>query len=297
MKKTLLSAPLVVLVLAVFVLGDSYFSQNSQIISLQTENLTLQVDKGNLQNENANLQTQLTNLNQTLSSTQNSLTSANATLQSYIGNYSKMRTSILQRSPGTTETEQYVTPNAPAVIQLVSSVAGSYSDDNNERWSDYLRLLNWVHSNIKYSSDTSIPILPATPSGSIYWKAEYWKYPYETIEDKTGDCEDQALLLVSLLSCYAPFGFYAIEISDGLSGHVAVAIPVQGGNLTILDPVSGYYTSMYGYIYSKPASQAITEYLNTWKTEMPNAKVNFVFNDTLYKEFSSTTDFINWVIS
>ena len=50
-------------------------------------------------------------------------------------------------------------------------------------WKRVFRLKEWVKRNIK-----------AKPE-----KGEFWKFPFETLRDKEGDCEDLAILLANLL--------------------------------------------------------------------------------------------------
>ena len=50
-------------------------------------------------------------------------------------------------------------------------------------WKRVFKLKEWVKQNIK-----------AKPE-----KGEFWKFPFETLRDKEGDCEDLAILLANLL--------------------------------------------------------------------------------------------------
>jgi transglutaminase-like putative cysteine protease len=80
----------------------------------------------------------------------------------------------------------YIRPYDPNVIELAESIAMkpllSYPLENAR--SAYY----WVSKNIKYVSD------------EVKWgKSDYWQLPTTTIMLGTGDCEDQAILLASLL--------------------------------------------------------------------------------------------------
>ena len=80
--------------------------------------------------------------------------------------------------------------------------------------------------------------------------------------------------------------------------HLAVAVPVTGGKLTILDPAARYYTrrSRYsGRLWAHDAAIVVDTWLSHWATDMPDAQIYVVFSDKLYREFSSTQEFIDWV--
>ncbi len=138
--------------------------------------------------------------------------------------------------------QSFITPNDSSVSAKVLEITGVYSGNVSEIWRDYKRLYSWVVSNISYSYDSYMPILPESISGGLIWHQDYWRMPEETLEDETGDCEDMAVLLASMLRSYneGEYAIWALRIRSGDVGHVAVAFPVQGGRLTILDPAGNY---------------------------------------------------------
>ena len=75
---------------------------------------------------------------------------------------------------------------------------------------------------------------------------------------------------------------------------MAVAFPVQGGKLTILDPAGNYYTGQYGSLGSSSISTAVNNWLSHWQSEMPDAEIVGVFSEDIFEEFSSTAEFITW---
>ena len=73
----------------------------------------------------------------------------------------------------------YITPNDPKIVELKDEIL-----NNKPFWrSNWQAFCDWINSEITYEPDSG----------------EYWKLPRETLEQKTGDCEDQAILLCSLL--------------------------------------------------------------------------------------------------
>jgi hypothetical protein len=214
--------------------------------------------------------------------------------------YSSIREKIYQKLGRGVDGEKYITPKDPAIIAQTFEIAGAYSENANERWSDYQRIYQWIVDNIKYYADTNLPILPATSDGELKWLAEYWKMPAETLEDGSGDCEDMANLLASLMMSYNDerYAIWALVIRDSEGiGHVAIAYPVKGDKLSILDPAGNYFTSdYYGSLDADTISSAVGTWLAHWSSEMPGAKITAVYSNTFYQEFAGTQEFIQWAI-
>ncbi len=213
--------------------------------------------------------------------------------------YAKLRSAINSKSPYGSERQIYVTPNDIAVANQVQVITGGFSEDVNEQWKDYKLMYDWIVSNISYSRDSPIPILPYSPSqGTLIWKDEYWRMPNETLEGKTGDCEDMAVLLASMLISYdsGKYPHWVIGWTSENSGHMAVAFPVTGGNLAILDPAGKYYTGKPYSLTQKDISTAVNDWLAQWPEES-GIHVSCVFSDSFYKAFSTTSEFVQWAIT
>jgi transglutaminase-like putative cysteine protease len=63
---------------------------------------------------------------------------------------------------------------------------------------DWIALRDWVGKNIQYKDDAL-----------VYGVGEYWQFGKETVNLRTGDCEDFAILLCSL---YRANGFSADDV-------------------------------------------------------------------------------------
>ncbi len=217
-----------------------------------------------------------------------------------LNQYASLKEQVNVRLGDTPEDRQsFITPNNSSVSAKVLEVTGGYSGDVSDYWRDCERLYRWVVSNISYSSDSYMPILPETISDGLVWQQDYWRMPEETLGDETGDCEDMALLLTSMLRSYneGEYQIWVLVIQSSVpevKGHVAVAFPVQGGRLTILDPAGNYYTGQYGSLGSSSVSTAVNNWLSHWQNEMPGAEIVGVFSEDVYEEFSSTDEFITW---
>ncbi len=294
---------------------------------IQSLNQEIETAQNNLSNVKSELESTETQLNQTtqelndtqsqLSNTSDELDITKTTLQNtkqqlnteiarsngLVRSYDVLKNSVNSRINLTQDQMRAkITPDNYLVSQTTREIAGDYSEDVNEYWNDFNSLFQWVSTNIDYSYDSSEPLLPESLSGSVTWYPEYWRTPEETLNDKTGDCEDMALLLTSLLlsynqSKYAVWCVVVVSDTLGEAGHMGVAFPVVGDKLTILDPTGYYFTGDFYFLSAQPASTAINSWLNRVRSTVPNPRISAVFSDTFYEEFSSTEEFIEWVIN
>jgi len=220
-----------------------------------------------------------------------------------LNHYSDLRKQINMRLGDEQDCQSFITPNDPTVSTKVREITSGYSQDVSECWRDYERLYRWVTKNIEYSKDSYTPILPYPINGTLTWRHEFWRMPTETLEDEAGDCEDMAVLLASMLRNYNE-GSYAIWVvgikthTPEYKGHLAVAFPVKGNKLTILDPAGNYYTGYHSWqgFGADDVAVATNEWLSHWAQDMPGAQITTAFSDKFYHEFPNTEEFIDWVL-
>jgi len=215
----------------------------------------------------------------------------------FISWYNNIKNQVNVRiKPYLSNMTKFVTPDDPTVVSLMLSVTGGWSNpsDMGEAWSDMYKLYKWVVDNIMYSYDSPEPLLPDI-GGSVIWRDELWRYPNETIRAGTGDCEDMANLLASLILAHngKKYGVWVMLIDFGDSGHAAVVIPVKGGKIAILDPAGRYYTSTwYGSLTSRDATEELQKYFQHWGL---SGRVYAVYSYNMYKTFNSNEEFIQYV--
>ena len=138
-------------------------------------------------------------------------------------------TTLISRTPWTDNPEQfnlYVTPNDPAVKTALSEIIGQPL----KVLTDFDTIRDWVSSNISYRYDQEI------------YGGEYWQLPSETLTRGTGDCEDFALLLCSLLLAYGVpddqvYVAVGFDVEDGF--HSYVIEKWYQGIWGVLEPQSG----------------------------------------------------------
>lgn len=332
--KIVLSVLLSLAVIGCFIFGVAFTSTRSDLNQAETQLANAHTELTDTQNQLAGVNTELAQTRTELTDTKTDLTKTRADLHTasedlsateselsttkfslidvtterdtalaknvaFIADYSSLRDQINTKAGQGKHAQLYFSPNDPDVAAKTLAVAGVFSQNNNEFWADYQRLYQWVVDNIEYNYDTNIPFMPTGVNGNIKWFADYWKMPSETLTDKRGDCEDMAYLLASMLLSYngGQYGVWTIEIHNNDSGHIAVAVPVKGHNLVILDPAGKYYSGMNTmYIQSNNIAAAINTWLAHWSNEMPGAEITAVYGADFYKEFAGTQEFIQWAI-
>jgi hypothetical protein len=90
----------------------------------------------------------------------------------------------LPRDLDTNIAKLYITPNEQSVVALKNQIL----KDKFFLTPNWMAIRDWVGNNIKYRNDSV-----------VHSSREYWQLPRETIQRGTGDCEDFAILLCSLL--------------------------------------------------------------------------------------------------
>lgn len=190
----------------------------------------------------------------------------------------------------------FVTPCDPAVQATVNAVTyGRVDPVKNEDLRLYLRMLfDWVSVNVKPSRDPPYPILSGNPSRGVSFINEVWQYPNETLVLHSGDCEDAATLLLSMVRFYSPELKAACLVVEGVKGgHVAVLVS-KDGNVAILDPGLYYCTKdEAGFL----TFRSLVEELERWLPHVEekvgvNAQVKALFSDAELARFRSTNEFV-----
>jgi cell division protein FtsL len=200
------------------------------------------------------------------------------------------------------EVSSFITPQDPQVIEIVYNITGGWSNpsDSSELWTDYKTLYMWVVANINYRGDGLTPILPIDPADNLDFGEDMWQFPNETLRIRKGDCEDQAILLCSMIRCYADLEAECIWITNSTTAHVGVQLPVSGDKLVILDPTGNYYSEdTFGNITSGDISTEIDKWLNYWITQGIGSDVYVyrIFSDFSDESFTSTSEYLTWMYS
>jgi len=254
---------------------------------------TLLTKKEDLENPNATLTTQIEYL-------QIQVEYIQANYDFFMDSYKLLREEVNQRFDPT-DPKLTITPNNNEISDLVQSITGGWSNtsDFNEFWTDVKNLYFWVGSNIEYRSDGLSPILPVTPYNNLIYTEDMWQFPEETFDLEKGDCEDQGILLCSMIRCYTnqEYATDCIWITDSESTHIGVQIPVSENKLVILDPARNYYSKDFlGNIVFNDITVEINNWFNDWKASTSSdVYVKKIFSDYRLETFSSMNEYLTWM--
>jgi hypothetical protein len=109
--------------------------------------------------------------------------------------------------------EEFITVHAPCIAECLQDINPPYEGDTGDRPTQdgFDAIRDWVAANIEYKTDEE------------QWGVdEYWQTPGETLSLHTGDCEDFAILLCTLLRAYgvgAEQIYVAVGVDDDGYGH------------------------------------------------------------------------------
>jgi hypothetical protein len=243
----------------------------------------------------------------TLQSERNSLAQKITTMNT---NFASLVATIELRTLAGSNSTQFITIDDPTIRSLVYQVTGGYDGSNADFWNDLGNLQGWVVQHISYTYDTYTPVITGSLEYglSVSWRNDFWRFPTETVNDGHGDCEDMAILLTTMVRSYFKYyvgtlyNAYAMELTGPGPGHVAVVIPVAGGKIVILDPAGKFITGLElfvtRWIIARPAADAMNDYFSYWSAQgYTFTRVYAVFNESVYRTFSTLSEFITWIAS
>ena len=170
-------------------------------------------------------------------------------------------------------TRLFITPEEPEVVSLTYNITGKMANttDPNSYWNDIKSMYDWVNDNIEYREDGLYPILPENPGDELEHTDQMAQFPNETLSFRSGDCEDIAILLTSMVRAYfdSQFTVECIWITGETAGHVAVQIPFAGEKMVILDPVRDYYShDTFGNIALNAISAELYNWMSIWRPSL-----------------------------
>jgi hypothetical protein len=166
----------------------------------------------------------------------------------------------------TTESEfkSYITPENPWVQGTLQGILGDPPYQPSQIGFDDIR--DWVADNIDYKSDES------------RWGEDYWQIPEETLSYGTGDCEDFATLLCSLLRAYG-IDTERVYVALGVNGE-------EYGHAFLIE--DWYHDGVWRRIESQaPASWPRKTHPDS---ELDEYEITTAFNDLYYYDESFPWD-------
>jgi hypothetical protein len=141
----------------------------------------------------------------------------------------------------------FVTPREPSLVALKNEVL----KDAPLKVKDWIALRNWVGNNIQYRYDDD-----------VYGVRDYWQFGKETVALKTGDCEDFAILLCSLLraSGYSPDDVYVVIGKNPNGYHAWVKINLGTLGWYNLEPQENGWATLIGDFLTLSDYQALYQF-------------------------------------
>jgi predicted transglutaminase-like cysteine proteinase len=141
----------------------------------------------------------------------------------------------------------FVTPREPSLVALKDEVL----KDAPLKVKDWIALRNWVGDNIQYGHDEE-----------VYGVPDYWQFGKETVSLRTGDCEDFAILLCSLLRAagYSSNDVYVVIGKSAEGYHAWVKINLGTVGWYNLEPQENGWATLVGDFLTLSDYQALYEF-------------------------------------
>jgi transglutaminase-like putative cysteine protease len=141
----------------------------------------------------------------------------------------------------------FVTPREPSLVALKNEVL----KDAPLKVKDWIALRNWVGNNIQYEHDDE-----------VYGVRDYWQFGKETVSLRTGDCEDFAILLCSLLRAagYSPDDVYVVIGKNPNGYHAWVKINLGTLGWYNLEPQENGWATLVGDFLTLSDYQALYQF-------------------------------------
>ncbi|MDI9608716.1 MAG: transglutaminase-like domain-containing protein [Candidatus Verstraetearchaeota archaeon] len=286
-------------------------AQSALAKSLQSQLSEAWSESSSLRAENLALSANLSLLSSDYSSLQSSYNALQSRYSSALSEYAELSRSVEATMDYILSyaslTEAFPRTINDKEVKATASAVSSAGVTASNTWASYERIYNYIKSRITYVNDVEVPYISRIQyvslpdAGGRSWSQyaesvstgtwrNYVQSPSQTLKLEQGDCEDQAILAYAMLKYYMKYVYgteYSlylayIEFNSADSAHLAVFIPVQGGNLCVLDPAGSYLTRSWGSIASKPAAQELSSYSAWWSDEGGIAKI------TLYSVSATT---------
>jgi transglutaminase-like putative cysteine protease len=154
------------------------------------------------------------------------------------------------------QVKQYVTPNDPVVKEFLQNILQREAVAFN----DFERLRDWVSSHISYKFDKD-----------VHGVSDYWQYPEETLKLRTGDCEDFAIVLCSLLRAYgvpANQVYVAAGVSKDKTYHAYLVEKWYQGIWNVIEPQAGaWYGVLLGDWYTSTSFDTLCHFNDQYYSE------------------------------
>ena len=162
------------------------------------------------------------------------------------------------------EFKSYITPECSSVKEALQDILADSPYEPSQVGFDDIR--DWVAINIAYKSDQQ------------RWGEDYWQTPEETLSYHTGDCEDFAILLCSLLRAYgidAERVYVVLGVDDEEYEHAFLNENwYLNGEWQRIEPQAHAQLSSWHSWFGHPGAHP--------DSELDEYEINVAFNDLYY---------------
>jgi len=287
------SAPwiLVLLLVAIILSSGAYVSgltnyyesrleeKNTVTEELSTENEELKSENENLTEKNIELgiENLVLILNNSVQNSKNAnLEKENAEFKAWLN----ARGALNREKYG----HWFLTPDDEDVKSTMKEILGNDADGALS-WDDRRKLDRWVYDNIEYNHDTPLAYPDWTGEDA---RKECWLFPNETLKYRRGDCEDHALLALSMFYAEEVTAAWAASVTfEDNSRHMVIFINVVDDQMSILDPTNSWENYFSG---SEP--DKLEQYGDHWGMDV--IEVNYIFNQSTFKSFATLQEFYDY---
>ena len=173
-----------------------------------------------------------------------------------------------------------------AEVSAIGPEVEELTNQSRDSWDAYERIHEYVTENIHHLPDIKLPYIIEYQNEEINDELfmvgfelgfidNYISTPIDTLKNKRGDSEDQAILEYAMIQYYREEILENVQtlylaymnFTDG-SSHLAIFMPASGENICILDPGGDYLTSYYVGITTTPIEKELYYYQLHWEKEI-----------------------------
>lgn len=278
----------IIILIMVTISYGSYTILKEQYDVLNHKYKTELMNNKRLDDENSLLEKECNNLNYNYTEMKNRFLNLEREYNNMENNYESMKTgrdfwySIVKnqtkRNGNGDVARIFIMPNDARIIQQTKEILGD-DYDRTLTFDDMEQINTWIHNNINYNYDTY-----------TLDELDCYLYASETLSLGRGDCEDQAILFLSL--CLAEENvswLYCAEIEiDDKIFHTCCFADIEPSNLYFFDPTAGWSSKEL-----KNEPQAVDEYRLSKNSNI--CRIHRIYNTIHHISFKDNIEFFSYI--
>jgi len=170
-------------------------------------------------------------------------------------------------------------------LEKISLKVNSVTREDPDLWDGVNYIHQYVRDEIEYAYDAEFPLIksysyfgdknsPRICDFDTSLRQNVLQSLSFTVEYEQGDCDDQAMLEFAMIKYYEryileeEYALYLVRIVfENGDSHLAIFLPVAGGNICVLDPAGNYQTGSYSRLGSEGIRAELYDYQGIWEDE------------------------------